>query len=130
MEKYKKGIQNNKFTISAPACNEEFELLHASYSVSDIQDCLKCILKKHGEKTGNSSIIIFVNKIENRIAFRIKAGYYLELLMSEIMKLCGSTKSMTIKDKNGVNVPHLEITEVVLVHCNILNNDCQQDSRA
>ena len=45
------------------------------------------------------------------------------------MKLLGSIKNKTIKDKNGENVPHLEITEVVLVHCNIVNNDYQQDSR-
>ena len=45
------------------------------------------------------------------------------------MKLLGSTENKTTKDKNGKNVPHLEITEVVLVHCNIVNNDYQQDSR-
>ena len=45
------------------------------------------------------------------------------------MKLFGSTKSKITKDENGENVPHLEITEVVLVHCNIVNNGYQQDSR-
>ena len=45
------------------------------------------------------------------------------------MKLLGSTKNRITKDKNGENVPHLEIIEVVLVHCNIVNNDCQHDSR-
>ena len=45
------------------------------------------------------------------------------------MKLLGSTENKIIKDKNGENVPHFEITEVVLVHCNIVNNDYQQDSR-
>ena len=45
------------------------------------------------------------------------------------MKLLGSTKCKTTENKNGENVPHLEITEVVLVHCNIVNNDYQQDSR-
>ena len=45
------------------------------------------------------------------------------------MKLLGSTESKITKDKNGENVPHLEITEVVLVHCNTVNNDYQQDSR-
>ena len=58
----------------------------------------------------------------------MKAGYYLELLKREMMKLLGSTKSKTTKDKNGENIPCLEITEVVLVHCNIANNDYQQDS--
>ena len=45
------------------------------------------------------------------------------------MKLLGSTENKIAKDKNGENVPHLEIIEVVLVHCNMVNNDCQQDSR-
>ena len=72
---------------------------------------------------------IYLNKTENRITFKIKNGYSLELLMPETMKLLGSTKNKITKDKNGENVPHLEITEVVLVHCNIVNNDYQQDSR-
>ena len=70
-----------------------------------------------------------MNKIENRITFKIKTGYYLELLTPETMKLLGNTKKKINKDENGENVLHLEITEVVLVHCNILNNDCQQDLR-
>ena len=67
--------------------------------------------------------MIYKNKIENRIAFKIKTGCYLKLLTPERMKLLGSTKSKITKDKNGENVPYLEITEVVLVHCNIVNND-------
>ena len=61
--------------------------------------------------------------------FKIKDGYSLELLTPGTMKLLGSTKDKINKDKNGENVPHLEITEVVLVHCNIVNNDYQLDSR-
>ena len=72
---------------------------------------------------------MFIHKIENRITFKIKTGYFLELLTSETMKLLGSTKSKITKDENGENVPHLEITEVILVHCDIVNNDYQQDSR-
>ena len=72
---------------------------------------------------------IYVNKIESRITFKIKDGYSLELLTPETMKLLGSTKSKITQDKNGENVPHLEITEVELVHSNIVNNDYQQDSR-
>ena len=67
--------------------------------------------------------------MENRIAFKIKTGYYLEILTTETMKFLGSTENKITKDKNGENVPHLEITEVVLVHCNISNNDYEQDSR-
>ena len=64
----------------------------------------------------NSPINIYVNKIENSITFRIKAGYYLQLLTAETIKLLGSTKSKITKHKNGENVARLEITEVVLVH--------------
>ena len=72
---------------------------------------------------------IYGNIIENRVTFKIKNGYGLELLTPETMKLLGSSENKITKDKNGENVPHLEITEVVLVHCNMVNNDYQQDSR-
>ena len=86
-------------------------------------------MKKHGEDIDKPSVMIYVNKIENRVTFKIKNGYSLELLSSEAMKLLGSTENKTTKDRNGENVLHLEITEVVLVHCNIVNNDYQQNSR-
>ena len=89
-----------------------------SYSIPDIQDYFKYILKKHSESVDNPSIRIYVNKIENRITFKIKNGFYLELLTPETMKLLGSTESKITKDKNGETVPHLEIVELVLVHCN------------
>ena len=60
--------------------------------------------------------------MEKGITFKIKTGYYLELLTPETTKLLGSTKSKITKDKNGENVPHLEITDIVLIHCNIANN--------
>ena len=125
----KNSYNNNKFKISAPTWNEEFTLPNGSYSVSDIQDYFEYILKKHEENTDERSIQIYVNKTENRITFKIKDGYSLELLRKETMKLLGRTENKITKDKNGENVPHLEITEVVLVHCNIVNNDYQQDSR-
>ena len=126
----KSSYNNNKFKISAPTWNDEFELPDGSYSISDIQDYFEYILKKHGEDIDKPSVQIYVNKIENRVTFKIKNGYSLELLTPETMKLLGSTENEITKDKNGENVPHLEITEVVLVHCNIVNNDYQQDSRA
>ena len=109
--------------------NDEFELLDGSYSVSDIQDYFEYIFKKHGESTDNPSARIYVNEIENRITFKIKTGYYLEPLTPETIKILASAKNKTTKDKNGENQPRLEITEVVLVHCNIANNYYQQDSR-
>ena len=86
-------------------------------------------MKKNGENTNKPSIQIYVNKIENRIKFKIKNGYSLELLTKETMKLLWSTENKITKDKNGQNIPYLEIKEVVLVHCNIVNNHYQQDSR-
>ena len=68
------------------------------------------ILRKHGENIDKPSIRIYINKIENRITFKIKTGYYLKLLTLETMKLLGSTENKITKDKNGKNVPHLEIT--------------------
>ena len=125
----KSSYNDSKFKISAPTWNDKFELPDGSYSVSDIQDYFEYILKKHGENIDNPSVKIYVNKIENRITFKIKNGYSLELLTPETKKLLGSTKNEITKDKNGENVPHLEITEVVLVHYNILNNDYEQGSR-
>ena len=125
----KSSYNNNKFERSAPAWNDKFQLPDRLYSVSDIQHYFEYILKKHGEDIDKPSVQIYVNKIENRVTFKIKDGYSLELLTPETMKLLGSTKNKITKDKNGENVPHLEITEVVLVHCNIFNNDYQQDSR-
>ena len=123
----KNSCNNNKFKISAPTWNGKFQLPDGSYSVSDIQDYFEHILKKHEEDIDKPSVQIYVNKIENRATFKIKNGYSLELLTPETMKLLGSTKNKITKDKNGENVPHLEITEVVLVHCDIVNNDYQQD---
>ena len=72
---------------------------------------------------------MYINRIENIITFKIKTGYYLELLTPETMKLLGSTESKITKDKNSENVPHLEVAELVLVHRNLVNNNYQQDSR-
>ena len=73
--------------------------------------------------------MIYIKKTENRITFKIKARYYLELLTPERMKLSGTTKSKMNKNENGKNVPPLKITEVVLIHCHIVNKDYQQESR-
>ena len=100
---------------------------HIPYQIFKI--ILSILKKKHNGNIDNTSVRIYINKIENRITFKIKTGYYLELLTLETMKLLGSTENKIAKDKNGEIVPHLRITEVVLVHCNIVNNYYQQDSR-
>ena len=125
----KSSYNNNKLKISAPTWNEEFELPDGSYSISDIQNYFEYILKKHSESVDNPPIRIYVNRNENRIMFKIKSGYYLELLTPETMKLLGSAENKIAKDKNGENVPRLEVVELALVHCNLVNNDYQQDPR-
>ena len=125
----KSSYNNNKFERSAPAWNDKFQLPDRLYSVSDIQHYFEYILKKHGEDIDKPSVQIYVNKLENRVKFKIKDGYSFELLTPETMKLLGNIENKITKDKNGQNVPHFEITEVLLVHCNFVNNDYQQDSR-
>ena len=115
MKNIKSSYNNNKFKISAPTWCDEFQLPDESYSISDIQDYFEYILKTQSENVDNSSIRIYVNKIENRITFKTENGYYLELLTPETMKLLGITESIITKDKNGENVPHLEIVKLVLV---------------
>ena len=88
----KSSYNNNKFKISDPTWNDKFELPDGSYSVSDIQDYFEYILKKHGENIDDPSVRIYVNKIENRIIFKIKTEYYFELLTPETMKLLGGTE--------------------------------------
>ena len=128
-KKIKMSYKYNIFKISALTWNEEFELPDGSYSLSDIQDYLGYILKKHGEETDNLSIKIYVNKIDSRIMFKIKIGYYFEFLTPETMKSIESTKIKITKDKNGENMLHLEITDAVLLDCNTVNNSYQKDSK-
>ena len=103
--------------------NLNYEMDHILYQIFRI--ILSIFLKKNRVNTDNPLIRIYVNQIKNRITFKIKNGYNVELLTTETMKLLGSTKNKIDKDKNGENI----ITKVVLVHCNIVSNDYQQDSR-
>ena len=105
MEKIKSEYNNNTFKISAPTWNDTFDLPDGSYSIVDIQDYFEFIIKKHETLTENPPVQIYVNKIKNRIVFKIKTGYKLELLTPETMKLLGSTKKDVHKDKDGENVP-------------------------
>ena len=106
---------NSKFKISAPTWNDTFDLPDGSYSISDIQDYFEFIIKNHETLTENIPIQIYPNKIKNRIIFKVKAGYKLELLCPETMKLLGSTKKDVDKGKNVEEVTKLESVEVVLV---------------
>ena len=125
----KSTYNNNKFKISAPTWNETFDLPDGSYNISEIQDYIEYIIKKHETIGENAPILIYVNTINNRIVFKIKNGYKLELLSKETIKLLGSISSIIDADKNSKNVPKLENVEVVLVHCNLVNNTYPQHSR-
>ena len=125
----KSTCNNNNFKISAPTWNETFDLPDGSYNISEIQDYIEYIIKKHETIGENAPILIYTNTINNRIVFKIKTGYKLELLSKETMKLLGSTSSIIDADKNSENVPKLQNAEVVLVHCNLVNNCYQQHSR-
>ena len=72
---------------------------------------------------------MFINKIENRITFKIKSGYDLEILIRETMTLLGSIEKNINKGKNVENIPQLEITEVILVNCNLVKNIFEEISR-
>ena len=100
-----------------------------SYNISEIQDYTEYIIKKLETIVENAPILIYANTINNRIVFKIKSGYKLELLLKETMKLLGSTKNIIDADKNSENVPSLENVEVVLDNCNLVNNAYQQHSR-
>ena len=104
-------------------------MLDGSYSVSDIQDYFEYIIKKHKTIADNPPVKIYVNKIKNRIFFKIKTGYKLELLTKETMQLLGSSKKVIDKSKDEEIVPRLETVEVVSVHCNLVNNSYQQVSK-
>ena len=117
----KSTYNNNKFKISAPTWNETFDLPDGSYNISEIQDYIEYIIKKHETIGENAPILTYVNTVNNRIVFKIKSGCKLELLSKETMKLLGSASSIIDADKHSENVPKLENVEAVLVHCNLVN---------
>ena len=111
----KKQYKNNKINIIALTWNCAFELPDGSYSVSEIQDYVEYIIKKHETLTTIPSIHVYIHRINNILVFETKDEYKLELQTSQIMKLFGSTKKLIYKTKNGEKVPSLEVVEVVLV---------------
>ena len=128
-ENIKSEHNNNKSKISAPNWNDEFNLPDGSYSVSDRQDYFEYIIKKHETIADNPPVQIYVNKIKNRIVFKIKTGYKIGLLTKETMQLLKSSKKDIDQNKDGEIVPRIETVKVVLVHCNLVNNSYQQASK-
>ena len=114
---------NNKSKISAPTWNDTFDLPDGSNWISDTQDYFEFIIKKHEALSENPPIQNYTNKINNRIAFKIRTVYNLELLTPETMKLLENTIKDVDSDKKNENVPKLKSVEVVLVHCNYVKND-------
>ena len=96
----KSEYSNNKFKISAPTWNDTFDLTDGSYSIEDIQHYFKFIIKKQETLTEDPPIEIYPNKIKDRIVFKIKTSYKLELLTPETMISLGSAKKVVDKDKN------------------------------
>ena len=129
MENVKSTYNNNKFKISAPTWSETFDLPDGLYNISEIQNYIEYIIKKHETIAETAPVLIYANTVNNRVVFKIKSGYKLELLSKETMKLLGSTKDIIDSDKNSENAPRLENVEVVLVHCYLVNNSYQQASR-
>ena len=109
----KSSYNNNKFKILASTWNETIDLPDGSYPIEAIQDYFNYIIKKHETVEDTAQVLIFVDRIKNRIVFKIKSGYKLELLSKETMKLLGSTTSEISTDKNGENVPKLEIVDLI-----------------
>ena len=104
----KSTYNKNIFKISAPTWNETFDLPDGSYNISEIQDYIEYIIKKHETIGEYAPILIYTNTINNRIVFKMKSGYKLELLSKETIKLLGSTSSIINEDKNSESVPRLE----------------------
>ena len=100
-----------------------------SCSIADIQDYFEFVIKKHETLNENPPVQIYPNKIKNRIVFKINTRYKLELLSQETIELLGSTKKDDDQDKDGEDVAKLESVEVVLTHCNLVNNNYQQASK-
>ena len=95
----------------------------------NIQDLFEFTIKKHETLAENPPIQIYSNKTKNKIVFKIKTAYKVQLLSSETMKLLGSTKKDVDKGKDGEDVTKLESVEVVSVHCNLVSNSYQQASK-
>ena len=120
------AFNNRNCKIYAPTQNDEFDLPEGSYFVSGIQDYFEYIIENRKTIANNTPVQIYVNKIKNRVVFKIKLGYKLELLSLETIKLLGSTKNDVDQDKDGENVLRLQPIEDFLVSQSLANNNYYQ----
>ena len=118
----RKQYKNNKLKIITPTWNDEFELPDGFYSVSDIQDYIEYIIKRHETLTTISPIHVYTNRINNRLVFKIKDAHKPGLQTPETMKSFDSTKNLIEKTKNGEKVPSFEALEVVLLQRNLVDD--------
>ena len=125
----KSDYNNNKLKMSAPTWNDTFDVPDSSYSIAAPQNYFEYIIKKHENIADVSPVLIYVNEINNRIVWKIKSGYKLELLSKETMKSLRSSTDTIDGDRNSELVPKLESVDLVLVHCNLVNNSYQQASK-
>ena len=130
----RKQYKNNKLKVIVLTWNDEFELPDGSYSVTNNQEYIEHIIKKHEALTAIPAINVYINRINNRLVFKMmdvkvdnrKDGYKLELQTPKTMKLFGSTKKFIGKTKIGEKTPSLEVVEVVLAQCNLVDNQYEK----
>ena len=123
-----KKNKNGKFKITTASWSEEFELPEGSYSVADIDDYFKFIVKKH-TKDHEKDIEVYANKVKNRVTFKMADGVSLELMTPATQKFLGVFQKTLTGEVDGDKVAELETVQTVLVHCNLVDNDYQRDSR-
>ena len=130
--KIKEQYNNNKFRLSGPTWSKDVTLPDRSYEIYQIHNYfLDEVIKKHESNVKSneqSPVLIYANRILNRVSFTIKTGYKLELLTNETMRLVGNGPIIDTT-KNDENVPKLEIVRNVLVFCNLDQNVYLQDSK-
>ena len=120
----KSKYNNNKLKILAPTWDDTYLMNLILLQIFKITSNLSS-----KNMTQNPPVQIYPNIIKNRIIFKIKTGYKLELSTPEMMKLLGSTKKAVDKDKNRENVRKLESAETILVYCNLIESDYQHISK-
>ena len=117
----RKQYNHNKLKIIAPTWNGECEVPGGFYSMSDTQDYIKRIIKKHGKLAIIPPIHVYISRVNKRLVFETKGGYNLGLQTPETLQIFGSTTKLIDKIKNGENVPSFEVFEVVLIQCNLVD---------
>ena len=109
----KSDYNNNKLKILAPTWNDTFDVPDSSYLIAALQNYFEYIIKKHETMAEVYPVLIYINEINNRIVFKIKSGYKLELLSKETMRLLGSPTDTINGDKDSELVPKLESVDLV-----------------